>query len=209
MDRGLTLYQVLPITCFWRSYVMLSVGTVKRPPRSFFYVLLFLIYGSIKGCGSAPVLFKCQISALKHFVSHWRVSIIWWCYVARCNGRDSTSISWESVYKISCSWVDVLNFYVLLFGVLYLAWCDFVMDLTKEQRQILCKVWEKCDRDPGNDYTIVWGRKHKPYTESPNSPRTEKKWDRWRAKSRAWPSSSVISRGLFTKNSSCQTVVSV
>lgn len=46
----------------------------------------------------------------------------------------SSSISLESVYKILRSRVDVLIFYVLLFGVLYLARCDFAMDLTKEQR---------------------------------------------------------------------------
>jgi hypothetical protein len=31
------------------------------------------------------------------------------------------------------------NFYVLPLGVVYLAWCDFAMDSTKEQHQILCK----------------------------------------------------------------------
>jgi hypothetical protein len=33
---------------------------------------------------------------------------------------DSTSISWELMYKISCTWVDVI-FYVILFGVVYLS----------------------------------------------------------------------------------------
>jgi hypothetical protein len=51
------------------------------------------------------------------------------------------------MYKISCSWVDVLISYVLLFEVVYLTWCDFAMDPTEDQYQIL----EKCDGDPGND----------------------------------------------------------
>jgi hypothetical protein len=29
--------------------------------------------------------------------------------------------------------VDVLIFYILLYGVMYLAWCNFMMNLTKEQ----------------------------------------------------------------------------
>jgi hypothetical protein len=33
---------------------------------------------------------------------------------------DSTGISWESVHKISHSWVEVLIFYLLLFGVMTL-----------------------------------------------------------------------------------------
>jgi hypothetical protein len=39
---------------------------------------------------------------------------------------DSTNMSWESVYKISRSWVDVLTFYVILFVVVSgLMWlCD-------------------------------------------------------------------------------------
>jgi hypothetical protein len=48
------------------------------------------------------------------------------------------------------------------------------MDSTKEQRHILYNSRKKCDGDPGNDLTSVRGRKHEPYTESPNSPRTKK-----------------------------------
>jgi hypothetical protein len=71
--------------------------------------------------------------------------------VARCNViDDSTSLSRESVYKIPCSW-DVLILYVLVIGVVYLAWRDFAMDPTKEQHHILCKSRKKCDRDPGTD----------------------------------------------------------
>jgi hypothetical protein len=66
--------------------------------------------------------------------------------------------------------MDVLFFYVLLFGILYMALCDFAMDPTKEH-QILCNSRKKCDRDPGNDQTSGRGRKRETYTESPNSPR--------------------------------------
>jgi hypothetical protein len=38
-----------------------------------------------------------------------------------------------------------------LYGVVYLAWCNFAMDPTEEQHQILCKSHKKCDEDPGND----------------------------------------------------------
>jgi hypothetical protein len=51
--------------------------------------------------------------------------------------------------------VDVLIYYVPLFGVLYLAWCNFAMGPTKKH-QILCKSRKKCDGDPG------LGRKHWP-----------------------------------------------
>jgi hypothetical protein len=64
----------------------------------------------------------------------------------------------------------VLIFYVLIFGVLYMALCGFAMDPTKEH-QILCKSRKKCDRDPGNDQTNGRGRKRETYTESRNSPR--------------------------------------
>jgi hypothetical protein len=40
---------------------------------------------------------------------------------------DSISISWESVYKISRIWVDILILHVLSFRVVSLAWCDFAM----------------------------------------------------------------------------------
>jgi hypothetical protein len=38
------------------------------------------------------------------------------------------------------------DFYVLLFGVVYLSCCDFAMHPAKEQHTILCKCWKKCDR---------------------------------------------------------------
>jgi hypothetical protein len=42
-----------------------------------------------------------------------------------------------------------MTFYVLLFGVVYLASCYFAMDPTKEQHQILCNSQKKFDGDPG------------------------------------------------------------
>jgi hypothetical protein len=43
------------------------------------------------------------------------------------------------MYKISCSWVDVLISYLLLIWILYLAWCDFMMDPRANVHHILCK----------------------------------------------------------------------
>jgi hypothetical protein len=43
-----------------------------------------------------------------------------------------------------------------------------------QQNQMLCKSRKYCDGDPGNDSTSVRGRKHEPYTESPNSQRPKK-----------------------------------
>jgi hypothetical protein len=64
--------------------------------------------------------------------------------------NDSTCISWESVYKISRSWVDVL-----IFAPFYMKSCiwpdgDFVMDSKKEQHYFLCKSLKKCDENPGS-----------------------------------------------------------
>jgi hypothetical protein len=58
------------------------------------------------------------------------------------------SLKW--LYKIPRKWVDVLVFYVFLFGVVYLAWWGFAMEPTKEKRQILYKSRKKCDGDFGN-----------------------------------------------------------
>jgi hypothetical protein len=101
---------------------------------------------------------------------------------------------WESDYKILCSWVDVLIFYVLLFGVLYLAWCDFVTDPTKEQHKILHKSRKKCNGGPAL-ISCTW------------EVQTHWDWkrrDSWREKWRACPSFFFTSRSLFTKNSPWQ-----
>jgi hypothetical protein len=100
--------------------------------------------------------------------------------------------------KVSQSWVDVLILYVLLFGVVYLTWCNFVMDPTASVYQILCKSRKKWDGDPDSDQTSVWGREHETYMgvwlacsiqSRPN-----------KGKSRACSSFSLTWRRLFTKN---------
>jgi hypothetical protein len=50
----------------------------------------------------------------------------------------------------------------------------FAMDWTTNVHQILWNSRKTCDGDLGNDYTGVRGRKHEPYTESPNSKRQKK-----------------------------------
>jgi hypothetical protein len=52
------------------------------------------------------------------------------------------------VYRISHSWVSVLSVYVLLFGVVYLTWCDVAIGSIKEQHQILFRSLKKVRRRP-------------------------------------------------------------
>jgi hypothetical protein len=59
------------------------------------------------------------------------------------------------MYKMSRSWVDVPIFYVLLFGVAYVAWYDFAMDPKASVHQVLCKSRKKYDGDPANDQTHI------------------------------------------------------
>jgi hypothetical protein len=86
-----------------------------------------------------------------------------------CRGRrllGSLSIaSYNSLLnkKYKKIWVDMLIFYILLFGLVYLAWWDFAMDLTKEQHQMLCKSWKKCNTDVFQWLDKRLGRKHEPY----------------------------------------------
>jgi hypothetical protein len=40
--------------------------------------------------------------------------------------------------------MKLLIFYVLLFRVVYLTWCNFVRNLTKKEHQMLCKSQKKC-----------------------------------------------------------------
>jgi hypothetical protein len=40
------------------------------------------------------------------------------------------------------------DFYVFLFGVVYLAWCDFEVDPTESVHQMLCKISDKVRRRP-------------------------------------------------------------
>jgi hypothetical protein len=72
---------------------------------------------------------------------------------------------------------------------------------TASVHQLLCKSRKKCDRDPGNDRTSVRGRKHEPYTESPNSQRP-KEMRQLKSKVKSMLKFSLKSGGLFTKYSS-------
>jgi hypothetical protein len=83
--------------------------------------------------------------------------------------------------------MDVLISYVLLFGVVYLAWCDFAMDPTKE-------------RHSGKKAWAVHGKAK--LTE------TEKRRDRCRTKPRT-SYHLFTSRGLFTKTLSWQAKQSI
>jgi hypothetical protein len=53
-------------------------------------------------------------------------------------------------YKISCSWVDVLIFYALLFGVLYRL-MRFRDGSDSQCASDFVQIFEKCDGDPGNE----------------------------------------------------------
>jgi hypothetical protein len=60
------------------------------------------------------------------------------------------------------------DFYILSFGVVYLACCDFVMDSTKEQQQILFKSRKKLMETLAM-ITQAFKEEAEPYTESQNS----------------------------------------
>jgi hypothetical protein len=63
---------------------------------------------------------------------------------------DSTSISWGQCTKfLQLSGRD--DFYVLLFGVMYLAWCDIAMDPTANVHHILWKF-----QNSSSIYTILY-----------------------------------------------------
>jgi hypothetical protein len=77
---------------------------------------------------------------------------------------DSISISWESVYKISCGWIDVPIFYVILFGIKFLPGCDFVMDSAAASGyQILCRSQKNVTQTLAMNKETVQGRKHERY----------------------------------------------
>jgi hypothetical protein len=82
--------------------------------------------------------------------------------VARRNDNDSTSISWESVYKISRSCVDVLISYILLFGVVMWFRNGSNKGTAKNVVQFLEKVqwrpWQWLDKCLGNKARAIHGK---------------------------------------------------
>jgi hypothetical protein len=100
---------------------------------------------------------------------------------------DSTSISWESVYNISHSWMDVLIF--MSFYLESCVWPDAICDScrSKELRQIASDYATSLPMVITGDESWIYG-----YPEIAESKLTEaKKGDRRRGKSRAC--SSVLS----------------
>jgi hypothetical protein len=143
---------------------------------------------------------------------------------------DSTNITSESAYKISHSCVNVLIFYVLLFGVVYLELSDFAMDPTKEQ-WVCIKFCAKLENsvmetlaltreafgEESMSHTRVFEwharfRAGQTYIEiDQHTSRTisSARWDRWTTKSRACSSFSLTSTGLFKRNASWQAKQSI
>jgi hypothetical protein len=68
--------------------------------------------------------------------------------------------------------------------------------------QILWKSYKKCDKDPDNDQTSVWGRKHEPYR--PKKGETSEKQSQ-----ELGYHFSLTSRELFLKNWSWQSKQSI
>jgi hypothetical protein len=97
---------------------------------------------------------------------------------------DSTTISWETMYKIEWSWLDVLictSFYLES-----CIWPDAILRGTRQRNSIkFCKIAEKVQWRPWQ-----WLDKHlekKAWTihGKPKLTNTEKQWDRLKAKSRS------------------------
>jgi hypothetical protein len=98
-------------------------------------------------------------------------------------------------------------FYVLLFGAMYLAWCDCAMDPKVSGHQILWKSRKSVTETLAmfrraftkDSVRLRWVLEWNVLAQlGPES------WDRWRAMSRVHSSFSLTSRGLFTKNLSWQ-----
>jgi hypothetical protein len=88
---------------------MLSDNSIRQVPRCVHYHAQDLDWKR----------FKISISEVKPYPRVIRgVSIISGTSVAICTALvvvDSTSMYWKSVYQISRTWMDVMNFYVLSF----------------------------------------------------------------------------------------------
>jgi hypothetical protein len=99
----------------------------------------------------------------------------------------------------------MLNIYVLLFGVVRLAWRDLAMDLIKALYKIMCRSRKEYNGDPGNDQTSVWWRKHEPYTDVWMAYSVQDRPEKARrVKSKACSLFSLTSKGLLTKNLASQ-----
>jgi hypothetical protein len=81
-------------------------------------------------------------------------------------------MSWESAHRISRSWAEMLTFYVLLFGFVYLAWY-FAMDRTKEQSDFV-QIARKLPRIPWQWLDKRLEKKAWAYTKSADSAILEK-----------------------------------
>jgi hypothetical protein len=127
------------------------------------------------------------------------VVVVW------CNG---TSTSWESVFKISCSWVDLLISYVLLFGIMYLEWGDFVMD-PKRKSIKFCANQEKCNDEMRSWQWLNKRSRKKAWAVHRKSKLTETKTGETGGGQSQEYAHQLTSRGLFTNNSSWQTKQSI
>jgi hypothetical protein len=114
------------------------------------------------------------------------------------NGRGSTSISWESVYNISCSWVDVL-----VFTSFYLSRVSCLMRFRNGSDKGTASNFHENHRKCRETLAMIrqaFREESMSCTEKVQTRWDRKMWESWGAKSRACSSLSLILSGLFTKN---------